>query len=201
MDEHRAAWDAHNVRETDDPGTGPLWIVLGDSSGQSVGASSYDGGWVGAVRSLLSERDGDEWRIVNHSVSGAKTADVLDEQLDRLAATEARLGPADFVSAIVGGNDTNGTSLRQWIDDADRLLDRLPPGALVATIPAGWREKKVDAFNDWLVGRVAETDLVLARLDRHTGPPYRGKYFDGFHPNDLGYEEWVAAIAPALGLS
>jgi len=32
------------------------------------------------------------------------------------------------------------------------------------------------------------------------GPPYRGLYFDGFHPNDRGYLQWVEALAEALEL-
>lgn len=56
MDEPRAGWDEHNTREFDRPGDGPLWIVLGDSSAQSVGASRYDAGdgeWTAAITAAL----------------------------------------------------------------------------------------------------------------------------------------------------
>jgi hypothetical protein len=38
-------WQAHNYRILTE--TGPLWVVLGDSTGQGLGAPSPEGGYVG----------------------------------------------------------------------------------------------------------------------------------------------------------
>lgn len=200
VEDHRRAWEAHNARELVRGGDEPLWVVLGDSAAQAVGASAWDRGYVGATRTMLEARDGQPWRVVNLSVSGAKTADVLESQIPRWRELSERLGVPAFVSAIIGGNDATTTPLDAWTGQMAGVIDGLPAGAMIATIPRGWREKRVSRYNAWLIATAAETDLLLVRLDRHTGPPYRGLYFDGFHPNDRGYEQWNAAIAEALGL-
>lgn len=60
---YRDAWTAHNAAAL--AGDGPLWLVLGDSAAQGVGASSHLGGYVGAVLRL-----GPQWRVVNLSDRG-----------------------------------------------------------------------------------------------------------------------------------
>ena len=45
-----------------------------------------------------------------------------------------------------------------------------------------------------------EHGLRVADLRAHTGPPYRGRYADGFHPDDRGYAQWADALSEALGL-
>jgi lysophospholipase L1-like esterase len=38
----------------------------------------------------------------------------------------------------------------------------------------------------------------VADVWAHTGPPYRGLYFDGLHPNDRGYLQWADAVEEAV---
>lgn len=170
---------------------GPLWLVLGDSAAQGVGATSYLQGYVGQVLARL----GPGWRVVNLSVSGARTRDVVDEQWPRAAG----LAP-DLVTALVGGNDALGTRLQVWRRDVDDLCAALPRGAVVGTVARGVFERKVRRVNDHVRVRAAERGLRVADLWAHTGPPYRGRYADGFHPNDLGYGQWADALIEALGL-
>jgi hypothetical protein len=47
VEQYAAAWQAHN--DAASAADGPLWVVLGDSAAQGVGASAYDRGWVGLV--------------------------------------------------------------------------------------------------------------------------------------------------------
>ncbi len=65
-------WQAHNdqVLAMD----GPLWVVLGDSTAQGLGAPSPDRGYVGQVLTELRERTHLPWRVLNLSVSGALPA-------------------------------------------------------------------------------------------------------------------------------
>src|SRR3954452_11800282 len=79
-------WEATNGRAIG--GAGDLWVVLGDSTAQGIGAPSFDKGYVGQLRDMLDERSPDRWRIVNLSRSGARAADVLATQLPRLEALE-----------------------------------------------------------------------------------------------------------------
>ena len=52
---------------------------------------------------------------------------------------------------------------------------------------------------------LGDLSLNRARAGPHPrpqgpGPPYRGLYADGFHPNDRGYLQWADALSEALGL-
>ena len=47
------AWDEAN--DTALSGEGPLWVVLGDSTAQGIGATAYDQGYVGQLRTALDE--------------------------------------------------------------------------------------------------------------------------------------------------
>ncbi len=187
VDAYRAAWDAHN--ETAREGEGPLWVVLGDSAAQGVGASSHLSGYVGVLLSRL----GPSWRVVNLSRSGARTREVVDVQWPAAAGLQPSL-----VTAVVGGNDALHTPVEQWSADVRDLCAALPRGAVVATVARGVRERKTQRVNDVVRRSAQEHGLLVADLWAHTGPPYRGLYADGFHPNDKGYAQWVSALEVAL---
>ena len=147
------------------------------------------------------------------AVSGARVADVLAEQVPKVAG----LRP-DLVLISVGANDTihltgRGTFRRTYED----LVRALPAGVPVVllgvpdmgAIPrflqplravSGWRGRRIDAE----VRRVAAaTGAVYADIAGPTGPPFRrhpGRYFaaDDFHPGDAGYGLWADAVLTAL---
>jgi lysophospholipase L1-like esterase len=187
VDDYREAWAASN--EAALAGTGPLWVVLGDSAAQGVGASSHLSGYVGGVLSRL----GPQWRVVNLSRSGARTREVVDVQWPAAAGLGAQL-----VTALVGGNDALHTKQEQWARDARDLCAVLPRGAVVGTVARGVFERKTRIVNEVVRAAAAEHGLHVADLWAHTGPPYRGLYADGFHPNDRGYLQWVEAVSAAL---
>ena len=191
VDAYRHAWTTANAAALE--ASGPLWVVLGDSAAQGVGASSHDRGYVGQLLERLSARDGVAWRVVNLSRSGARTRDVVDEQWPAAAGLEA-----DLVTALVGGNDALGTSAEQWRRDIEDLCAALPAGAVVGTVARGVRERKTARMNEHLRACAGARGLRVADLWAHTGPPYRGLYFDGFHPNDKGYRQWTDALEEAL---
>jgi lysophospholipase L1-like esterase len=66
----------------------PLWVVLGDSLSQGIGASSVEHGWVPQTQRSLADR-GVRYRIVNLSFSGARVSDVLTRQIPALAGLSA----------------------------------------------------------------------------------------------------------------
>lgn len=196
---HAAEWEVRNASVLAGR-SGPLWVVLGDSTAQGVGVPSLDEGYVARVARLLERRDGRPWQVLNLSRSGAVLADVLDAQLPRLRALQEQGVRPDLVSAVVGGNDLRRTPLDALLAGLARLLGELPAGAVVATLPRGLKEGKARAANDLLRARVPGSGLLLADLWARTGPPWRGKYADGLHPNAAGLTDWVAALADALGL-
>ena len=189
VDRYAAEWAAAN--ETALAATGPLWVVLGDSAAQGVGASAYDRGWVGVVRDRLREQDGQPWRVLNLSRSGARTRDVLDTQLPAAP-------PADLLTAVVGGNDALHTKRAQWLREVDELVRVVPDGTVLSTVARGVFERKTRAVNEHLRTAAAARGLPVADVWAQTGPPYKGLYFDGLHPNDKGYLQWADAVWEAI---
>lgn len=179
---------------------GPLWIVLGDSTAQGIGAPSYDQGYVGQVRAALDARRGERgrWRVLNWSRSGARAADVLNDQLPQLESLGVE--PA-LLTVAIGANDVYRTPLDTIVAEMRRIIDRLPEGAVIATLPQGLRPLKAEAVNAVIRAEAPAAGLVVADVWARTGPPWRGKFAaDNFHPGTLGYADWAAAFFEALGL-
>jgi acyl-CoA thioesterase-1 len=193
VERYATRWTEHNA--TSRAGDGPLWVVLGDSAAQGVGASSHLSGYVGLVLARLEARDGRPWRVINLSRSGARTREVVDVQWPAASELEA-----DLLTAVVGGNDALRTREPVWLADVDALVDVLPPDAVVATVARGVFERRTARVNEHLRRRAAERGLRVADVWAHTGPPYRGLYADGLHPNDAGYRQWADAVCEALGV-
>ncbi|MGN6598482.1 MAG: SGNH/GDSL hydrolase family protein [Actinomycetes bacterium] len=217
MNDYAARWDASNREAL--ASEGPLWVVLGDSTGQGVGASRYDAGWVGQVRDSLaagaatrqaqradaggSTRDPElrtplstPPRVLNLSQSGARLVDAVESQWPEVG----RLGvqPA-LVTAVIGANDLTHTSVSLMLQGVATLARTLPAGAVIATLPRGWHERKALVVNEGIRQVAADCGLRVADLWQVTGAPWRG-YFaeDRFHPNDRGYARWAQAVLVAL---
>lgn len=188
-----AGWAAENAIALG--GDGPLWVALGDSSAQGIGASHRLQGYVGQLLHQLRKED-PAWRVVNISSSGARVAHVLDRQLPGLAALEPSL-----TTCTVGANDLVPTRLTALLVGMEELMERLPAGAVVATLPLGLRPGKAQAINTLVTTLAPQNGLVVADVCGHTGPPWRYKLSsDWFHPNELGYRDWCDAFVEALRL-
>ncbi len=189
------AWVAANAEAL--AGAGPLWVVLGDSTAQGIGAPSWDQGYVGQLLDRLNEGAGRPWRVVNLSRSGARAADVLDRQLPALEALGVR---PDLVTCAIGANDiTRRTPAARLEQQVRAIMARLPAGAVVATLPQGLGVARTEAVNRVVRAEAPAAGLVVADVWARTGPPWRGKFAaDGFHPGAVGYADWAAAFAEAL---
>jgi acyl-CoA thioesterase I len=193
----RADWERSNAAAL--AGSGPLWLALGDSTAQGIGAPAPERGYVGQLRSLLEARDGRPWRVVNASRSGARLPDVITNQLgwlDRLPEAP------DLVTCAVGANDVTWRPvLRRILRDLGTLLDRLPPGAVVATVPQGLGRRRAPVLNALIRTQAPAHGLVVADVWAHTGGPWAERLAaDHFHPSERGYRDWTAAFAAALDL-
>ena len=188
------AWDAAN--DTALSGEGPLWVVLGDSTAQGIGAPSYDQGYVGQLRAALDEHSSIPWRVLNLSRSGARAADVVETQLPRLEAIEP---PPELVTCAIGANDMMPTPLPEVLASLREIMRRLPKGAVIATVPQGLRPPRAVEVNEVIRAEAPAAGLVVADVWAHTGPPWKGKLAaDGFHPGLTGYANWAKAFAEAL---
>jgi lysophospholipase L1-like esterase len=195
-------WRRHN--EAALAADGPLWVVLGDSTAQGVGASSPLHGYVGQVLAALAPRSGQPWRVLNLSRSGAQSWQVLAQQLPVLH--ELGLEP-DLVTCGVGSNDILGTLPKRFHQTLRQLIARLPRSCVVLDLPLPdglWRvgglcSPYVAGVNRTIHTAAGARGLPVAELSRHFAPPWRGQFAaDRFHPNDLGYRHQAAAVLAAL---
>ena len=191
------AWDEANALAL--AATGPLWVVLGDSTAQGIGAPGPDQGYVGQVHRMLAATTGETWRVLNLSKSGERAAGLLATQISRLEALEV---VPDLVTCAIGSNDIiRRTPLPLLERDLREILGRLPPGSVVATLPAGLGRERGVAVDAVIRSAAATGGLRVADVGARTGPPWEGKYAeDRFHPGALGYADWAAAFAEALEL-
>ncbi len=181
---YAAAWHEHNIDALGR--TGPLWVALGDSISQGIGASSVGAGWVPQAAGQLRER-GHEFRVVNLSISGARVADVIDRQLPALAGLGAN---PELVTIFIGSNDVIRREYRHDLPATfGRLLTLLPAGTLVATIPLA---RGVLATLGALVERTPTVVAVPVAV------PRGARADDHFHPNDYGYTVIANAFVAAI---
>jgi acyl-CoA thioesterase I len=186
-------WQAANAEVL--AGRGPVWVVLGDSTAQGVGASTRLRGYVGLVLDELRRRQ-PLWRVVNLSRTGALSTDVVRSQLPAMAALP--LEPA-LVTCAVGANDLLWGRRAALEADMRATAAALPAGALLATLPQGLRPGLAAGVNQVIREEAVRQRLVLVDVWARTGPPWAGEFWiDHFHPNDRGYRDWADAFIEAL---
>ena len=187
VEPYARAWEEHNRVAVQ--ADGPLWVVLGDSMAQGIGASAYDRGWPGQLAERLPGH-----RLVNLSVSGGRLTDLLERQIPAMEA----LGEADLVTVVVGSNDLISRRLRDALPARlAEVLRRLPPGSVVGTQPGG-RSGALE-FNRLVDEAAAERGIVIAEFRDARMRSWRGKLsIDHFHPNDLGYAGMAEIVAEAV---
>ena len=178
-----------------------LYVALGDSAAQGIGASRPERGYVGILAERIAGRSGRTVRTVNLSVSGATVGQAVDYQLPRLAKRSP-----DIVTVSIGANDIATWDATAFERALTAVLDALPPHSIVADLPCFYlprNERKVAEANDILRRLAAERDLSVAPLHALTAAPgllgvlamFAG---DRFHPNDTGYRVWASAFAPLV---
>ncbi|GGF55722.1 hypothetical protein GCM10011519_32070 [Marmoricola endophyticus] len=185
---YAAAWERHNAEAV--ASDGPLWVTLGDSMAQGVGASSPFMGWAGQ----LARRLDPAYRHVNLSVYGGRVADLLERQLPALEA----IAPADLVTCLIGSNDLFSRRHRPLLPGAlAELLERLPVGTVMATQPGG--SPAALEFNRQVDAAAAAGRVVVADFRDPRMRSWRGRVAeDHFHPNDTGYAAMADLVAEAV---
>ncbi|WP_340292645.1 SGNH/GDSL hydrolase family protein [Aquipuribacter hungaricus] len=179
-----------------EPG-GLLYVALGDSTAQGVGASRPERGYVGLVAQQMREQTHAAVQVVNLSRSGARIDDVLSDQLPRLAA----LRP-DLVTVGIGGNDLLTYDPAAYVRQVSALTAALPPGTVVADAPYlmhGHWERDAERAADLLTRSAEGHGLVVVPLHdalRREGWSAMATQFaaDFFHPNDRGHRVWAEAF-------
>ncbi|MFP3466434.1 SGNH/GDSL hydrolase family protein [Leifsonia sp. SIMBA_070] len=183
-----------------DPGE-LLYVAIGDSAAQGIGASAPKNSYVGVIADHLRAVTGRSVRVENLSVSGATVALAVADQLPRFATLQP-----DIVTVSIGANDIASFDPVRFRDGIRAVLAAVPDHAIVADLPyfyLPWNERLVAEGNQILREEAAARGLTVAPLHstmRRQG--LRGAFTqfaeDLFHPNDHGYRVWASAFLPAV---
>lgn len=179
-----------------------LYVALGDSLAQGIGAGAPERGYVGLLADDLAAATGSSVRVVNVAVSGATAADVVADQLPLLDEMLVAGPRPALVTLDVGANDVGTTPPAQFEQDVARILDALPPGALVADVPDfGGGASQVEArrlsqvVRDQVSTRAGPVPVAVEEAT--TGMGLTAWSGDWFHPSDRGYLLYRGAFRAA----
>ena len=199
----------HDGRIGTGPGTPLRMVWLGDSTAAGVGASDADHAIPRQVALGLDR----PVVLTGLAVSGDRVADVVDDQVGRLA----ELRP-DVVLVSIGANDAvHLTSRADFRRGYDELVAAVPAGTLVVLLgvpdmgaPPRYLQplRSVAAFRGRQIDGVSrsvarDNDAVYVDIAGETGPTTRSdtnRYLaaDRYHPSDDGYALWVVAVLEQL---
>jgi lysophospholipase L1-like esterase len=185
------AWESDNQESL--AGTGPLWVVLGDSLSQGIGATSYRNGWVGQSNVRLRNLDR-HYRLLNLSKAGATTSDVLDRQVDVLDRLSR---PPDLVTLLIGSNDMLRRSTRSvLLVNYQAILRRLPPSTVLAYLPQP--VPLAHRVNDMIDESARANGFHTVSVRPAVRPFWGYRAADVFHPNDRGHGRLADVFVPAI---
>lgn len=173
-----------------------VYVALGDSAAQGIGATSPNRGYVGQVAKRLEAQSGKSVQVINLSKTGAKMADYLTEQAPKLQ----KLHP-DIVTIEIGANDIAVFNAKTFRAQFKQVLTTLPDGTYVANMPLfNSRPKLTPKAKEASV--IIEQELQtypklhFVNLEKQTSEHQSifGFAPDFFHPNNLGYKNWTNAF-------
>ena len=187
-----------------------LYVALGDSTVEGVGATSPDRNYVSRLHERLRAVYPSA-RVVNLGAGGATSADVLLRQLDRAIGLRPHL-----VTLSIGPNDiTTRVPAATYEKNLETILGRLryetTAVAVVNLIPdlavtprfsrSRLREavgRQTIVFNEALErkGRAHGAELVNLYAASQREVPLQPELIsaDGYHPSDTGYARWAELV-------
>lgn len=170
-------------------------VALGDSTFQAIGASRPELGTVGRIASYLEEETGRSVHVTNLSVSGAKVAEVVDNQLPQTDFSEV-----DLVIVAIGANDVNRSSdVGEFEENINKLASSLPAERTIMADVAMIKNR--DSYQAALAEARHKYGIMAANLRDGFSDvkyPWRLSGRDFFHPSDYGYSFWFAGFKPAV---
>ena len=222
--DYRRAWEDHNLAVLErlaaaDPQAPEnqrpfLYIALGDSSVQGIGASTVAQSYPARLASAIASVIDREVLLLNASLSGGTVESVELTQIPQLRGLGllGRTWTPDLVTLSIGGNDVmlEDMTPAKYAERLERVLDALPAGSLISSIPSFSimpQEARAQQMSDLLVDRTQKAGHVLVDLRsltlEYSLPTYTFGYHaaDFFHPNSAAYAVWAQAFADAWAAS
>jgi acyl-CoA thioesterase I len=191
-----------------------VYVALGDSTVEGVGASSAAANYVGRLGARLRDRYPSA-RTVNLGVAGATSYDVLEGQVAEAIALRPHL-----VTLSIGPNDvTAKVPVETYAENLEAILGRLARETdaviVVNLLPdLAVTPRFRNRGNAPLLGRLsAEFNEVVASTAKRHGVLVVDLYgasrrevpghpellaADGYHPSDLGYARWAELMWDAV---
>lgn len=178
-----------------------LYVALGDSTAQGIGASKPWRSYVGELARHISKTTGKSVRVVNLSVTATTVFETYRDQLPVLRNLEP-----DIVTVSVGANNMFDFDAQRFEKDLRRLYEGLPPHSIVSDLPSFLvlpAERNVIAANKIVHALAEEFGFSVAPLYSRTHRQGLWAIItqmsgDLFHPNDRGYRVWASAFVPLL---
>jgi len=185
------------------------YVALGDSLSAGVGADKYEESFPYLLGQYLA---GNDYQITlkNHSLPGAKTADLLAELLPAAIKDNP-----DIITLLVGVNDVHGgVSNQEFADNYEQILKRLTvetkAGIYIINLPRlgannlllpphNYRfDSRTQEFNKIIQELAAKYQIKYIDLYTYTHSLFRkpGAHYasDLFHPSAEGYKIWADLI-------
>jgi lysophospholipase L1-like esterase len=210
--ETRAAERERRLPPRDTPGV--VYVALGDSTVEGIGASTPERNYPSRIGAKLRELYPDV-TLRNLGVAGAVARDVVAGQLERGIAARPTL-----VTLSIGPNDvTTGVTAADYAKNVDDILralhDRtnavvvvnlLPDLAITPRFAASPRRdvvgRRAAEFNERLAAAAKRWDAEIIDLHAHSRNevPRRPAlvWTDGYHPSDAGYARWADLMWEAI---
>ena len=191
-----------------------VYVALGDSTVQGIGATTASNNYVGRLDARLRDRY-PRARTVNLGLAGATSYDVLDGQLARAVALKPHL-----VTLSIGPNDiTAKVPVEDYAQNLDAILGGLAADTeavvVVNLLPdlavtprfrnreSAPRVGRLSAAFNEVIARTAQRHGALVvdlyRASRREVPRHPELLAaDGYHPSDLGYARWAELMWEAV---
>jgi acyl-CoA thioesterase-1 len=196
-----------------DPSKPFVFIAIGDSTVEGVGATHPSRSYTGIIYSMIKEQF-PKASYHNFGKFGASSKSVIDDQLGKAI----ELNP-DLVTISVGANDINekvlppkfSRNLRVIIEKLQKetsakiVINNLPDFTSSAAISPMHRRISslvISRYNKAIEKVASEYDVFFVDLYKHS--KLYAKHYpeliaeDNFHPSDFGYALWANTIMTAI---
>jgi acyl-CoA thioesterase-1 len=200
--QYKTYWN-HQAAQTA-PDNALYYVALGDSAAQGIGASSPQKGYVGLITIALGQSANRPVHVINLSVTGARTKDVITTQIPELQKLKL---PKDAVITVeIGANDmVDAFNPETFRVNLETIYAKLPSQTVVADIPyfggSRFRSKETNVKQaNVIIHEVAQQyKLSVAPLHNTTSAGTGwSDAADFFHPNNRGYRNWYKAFWSVL---
>lgn len=193
-----------------DLGAPMLYVALGDSTVEGIGASTPDANYVSRLHARLRAVY-PRASVVNLGLGGATSADVLDGQLERATLLRPQLvtlsiGPNDITSHVPAADYARNveTIFRRLTQETRAVVvaNLLPDLAVTPRFRAREAAPAVGGltvrFNEALAraARSYGVEVVDLYAASRAEIPRRPELIaaDGYHPSDQGYARWAELL-------